>query len=85
VHKRIEVKEHKRTQVLVPYVLAAAIFVSAVSIRRFLQVVPMGRDYSAALTPSGGQARDIDIQRIRTLIEQKRLSDQEAEFYNKVE
>jgi len=85
VHKRIEVKEHKRTQVLVPYVLAAAIFVSAVSVRRFLQVVPMGRDYSAALTPSGGQPRDVDMQRIRTLIEQKRLSDQEAEFYNKVE
>jgi len=85
VHKRIEVKEHKRTQVLVPYVLAAAIFVSAVSISRFLQVVPTGRDYYIALAPSGGQPRDVDMQRIRTLIEQKRLSDQEAEFYKKVE
>jgi len=66
-------------------VLCLLFFVSAVSIRRFMQVVPMGRDYSAALTPSGGQPRDVDMQRIRTLIEQKRLSDQEAEFYNKVE
>jgi Na+-translocating ferredoxin:NAD+ oxidoreductase RnfG subunit len=84
-HKRIEVKEHKRTQVLVPFVLAAAIFVSAVSISRFLQVVPTGSDYYIALAPSGGQPRNVDMQRIRTLIEQKRLSDQEAEFYNKVE
>ena len=85
VHKRIEVKEHKRTQVLVPYVLAAAIFVSAVSISRFLQVVPTGGDYYIALAPSGGQPRDVDMQRIRTLVEQKRLSDREAEFYKKVE
>ncbi len=84
-HKRIEVKEHKRTQVLVPYVLAAAIFVSAISVSRFLQVVPMGRDYYIALAPSGGQSRDVDIQRIRTLLEQKRLSDREAEYYKKVE
>jgi len=66
-------------------VLCLLFFVSAVSLRRFMQVVPMGRDYSAALTPSGGQPRDVDMQRIRTLIEQKRLSDKEAEFYNKVE
>jgi Na+-translocating ferredoxin:NAD+ oxidoreductase RnfG subunit len=71
--------------VLVPYVLTVAIFVSAVSVSRFMQVVPMGRDYSAALAPSGGQSRDVDMQRIRTLIEQKRLSDREAEFYKKVE
>jgi len=66
-------------------VLCLLFFVSAVSVSRFLQVVPMGRDYSAALAPSGGQPRDVDMQRIRTLIKQKKLSDQEAEFYNKVE
>ncbi|HUU17890.1 MAG TPA: 4Fe-4S binding protein [Sedimentisphaerales bacterium] len=70
---------------LVPYVLAVAIFVSAVSISRFMQVVPMGSDYYIALAPSGGQSRDVDMQRIRTLVEQKRLSDREAEFYKKVE
>jgi len=67
------------------FVLCLLFFVSAVSVRRFLQVVPIGRDYSTIVAPSGGQPRDVDMQRIRTLIEQKRLSDQEAEFYNKVE
>ncbi|MFH1883267.1 MAG: 4Fe-4S binding protein, partial [Planctomycetota bacterium] len=66
-------------------VLCLLFFVSAVSVSRFMQVVPMGRDYSAALAPSGGQSRDVDMQRIRTLLEQKRLSDREAEFYKKVE
>jgi len=45
----------------------------------------MGSDYYIALAPSGGQSRDVDMQRIRTLVEQKRLSDREAEFYKKVE
>jgi len=66
-------------------VLCILFFVSAVSVSRFLQVIPMGRDYSAVLAPSGGQPRDIDMQRVRTLIEQKKLSDQEAEFYKKLE
>ncbi len=64
-------------------VLCILFFVSAVSVSRFLQVVPMGSDYSAVLAPSGGQPRDIDMQRVRTLIEQKKLSEQEAEFYKK--
>ncbi len=85
VQKRIKVQEHKRMPVLVPYALAIAIFISAVSVNRFLQVIPMGRDYSVVLNPSGGQSRDIDMQRVRTLIEQNKLSDREAEFYNKVE
>jgi len=66
-------------------VLCILFFVSVVSVSRFMQVVPMGRDYSAALAPSGGQSRDVDMQRIRTLLEQKRLSEREAEFYKKVE
>jgi len=75
----------KRRPVLVPYALIAAIFISAVSVSRFLQVIPMGRNYSVASAPSGGQPRDVDMQRIRTLVEQKKLSDREAEFYKKVE
>jgi polyferredoxin len=85
VRKGAREQGYKRAQVLVPYVLTVAIFVSAVSVSRFMQVVPMGRDYSAALAPSGGQSRDVDMQRIRILLEQKRLSDREAEFYKKVE
>jgi len=40
---------------------------------------------SAVSVSSGGEPRDVDMQRIRTMIRQKRLSDQEAEFYKKVE
>jgi len=66
-------------------VLCLFFFVSAVSVNRFLQVIPAGSDYYIALAPSGGQSRDVDMQRIRTLVEQKKLSDREAEFYKKVE
>jgi len=66
-------------------VLIIAIFVSTVSISRFLQVIPAGLGQQAVLAPSGGQPRDVDLQRVRTLIEQKRLSDREAEFYKKIE
>jgi len=65
-------------------VLAVTILVSTVSVSRFLQVIPAGLEYPAALA-SGGQPRDVDLQRIRTMIEEKKLSDQEAEFYKKVE
>ncbi len=65
-------------------VLAVVILVSTVSVSRFLQVIPAGREYPTALA-TGGQPRDVDLQRIRTMIRQKKLSDQEAEFYKKVE
>ncbi len=66
-------------------VLAAAILVSAISINKFFEVAPIGIDYSTTAVSSAGQPRDVDLQRVRTLIEQKRLSDREAEFYKKVE
>ena len=34
---------------------------------------------------SGGRPREVDVQRIQKMIEQKRLSDEEAQFYKKVE
>jgi len=66
-------------------VVVVAIFVSVISVDRFLEVVPVGVDYSATLVSSAGQPRDVDLQRVRSMIEQKRLSDREAEFYKKVE
>ncbi len=66
-------------------VLVVGVLVSAVSVRRFLQVVPAGGDYSAKFVSSGGQPRDVDVQQIRKLIEQNRLSDHEAEYYKRVE
>jgi spermidine synthase len=66
-------------------VLAAAILVSVISINKFFEVAPIGIDYSTTVVSSAGQPRDVDLQRVRTLIEQKRLSDREAEFYKKVD
>ena len=66
-------------------VLIVAVLVSTISVSRFLQVIPAGLGRPAVSVASGGQSRDVDLQRIRTLIEQKKLSNQEAEFYKKVE
>jgi polyferredoxin len=66
-------------------VLVVAVFVATTSVSRFLQVIPTGLDYAATFVSVGGEPRDVDMQRIRTLIEQNKLSDREAEFYKKVE
>jgi len=94
---RCRYERRKSTQPLVPYalmkllsryfvvvVLAVTILVSTVSVSRFLQVIPAGLEYPTTLA-AGGQPRDVDLQRIRTMIRQKKLSNQEAEFYKKVE
>jgi len=74
-----------RSRYFVVVVLLLAIFVSTVSVNRFLQVIPAGLSQPVVSTSAAGQPRDVDLQRIRTMIRQKRLSDQEAEFYEKVE
>ncbi|GAH77916.1 unnamed protein product [marine sediment metagenome] len=66
-------------------VLAVALFVSAVSISRFLQVIPAGLEQTTTSVSAGGQPRDIDLQRIRTMIRRKELSDKEAQFYEKID
>ncbi|MHC4154038.1 MAG: 4Fe-4S binding protein [Planctomycetota bacterium] len=70
---------------LVATVVAAALVVSAISVNKFLEAIPSGRDYSASFVASGGQPRDVDLQRVQTMIRQNKLSDREAEFYEKVE
>ncbi|MBN2316722.1 MAG: 4Fe-4S binding protein [Sedimentisphaerales bacterium] len=77
-------REQRHTPVLTTIVLAVAVFVSAVSISRFLQVIPAGTD-TEIVSVTGGQPRDVDLQRVREMIRQKQLSDKEAEFYKKVE
>jgi predicted membrane-bound spermidine synthase/Na+-translocating ferredoxin:NAD+ oxidoreductase RnfG subunit len=83
--KVVRVKEDKKAPVLMVTSLVVAIFVSGISINRFLQVIPVMREYSTTIAPSGGQPRTVDMQRIKTLIEQKSLSDKEAEYYKKIE
>jgi len=66
-------------------VLVAAVLVSTISVNRFLQVIPASFGQSAVTQSGGGEPRDVDLQRIRKMIEQNRLSDREAEFYKKIE
>ena len=64
-------------------VLLIGIFVSAIYIDKLFDAIPSPAEYPSALTSSAGQPRDVDIQRIRTTIEEKKLSDHEASFYEK--
>jgi len=70
---------------LVVVVFVVAILVSVVSINRFMQVAGTTISQQAISMAAGGQPRDVDLQRIRTMIEQNRLSGREAEFYKKVD
>ena len=65
-------------------VIIVALFISTVSADRFLEVIPAGTE-AVAVSASGGQPRDVDVQRVRTLIREKKLSDKEAEFYKQIE
>jgi len=65
-------------------VIIVALFISIASADRFLKVIPAGAE-AIAVSASGGQPRDVDIQRVRTMMREKKLSDKEAEFYKQVE
>jgi predicted membrane-bound spermidine synthase/Na+-translocating ferredoxin:NAD+ oxidoreductase RnfG subunit len=66
-------------------VVSVGIFVSAISVKRFWQVIPTGVSRPVVSVSGTGQPRDVDLQRIRTMIQQGKLSDKEAEFYKKSE
>ena len=66
-------------------VLIVAALVSTASVSRFLQVIPAGFAHPTTPVSAGGEPRDVDLQRIRKMIQQGKLSDEEAEFYKKVE
>ncbi len=73
------------TGVFLACVLVVAIFISAVSVNRYLQVARTAFSQPVGTVSAGGQPRDVDLRRIRQMIKQKKLSDQEAQFYEKVE
>jgi spermidine synthase len=66
-------------------VLALAFIFCGASVQKFLEVVPSGFEQAAVSAASGGQPRDVDMQRIRQMLERQMLSDREAEFYKKLE
>ena len=70
---------------LLVVVVIVAGFLSAVSLNRFSKVVSVSFERPVVSSFSGGQPRDIDVQRVRTMIQDNKLSDKEAEFYKKVD
>ncbi len=67
-----------------PMVLIVALGVSVISVRSFVRELPVSAS-AAATTASGGQPRNADSQKIRTMIREKKLSDHEAEYYKKTD
>lgn len=78
-------RDRRQSRYFVAVVVIIAIFVSLVSINRLREVLPAGLSQPFISAGSTGLPRDVDLQRVHTLMEQKRLSDREAEFYKKVE
>jgi Na+-translocating ferredoxin:NAD+ oxidoreductase RnfG subunit len=66
-------------------VVIAAMFLSTISVNRFLEILPAGPEKTAFSASSEGQPRDVDIERVRRMISEKKLSDKEAQFYEKVD
>jgi len=70
-----------------PFVAAVVVFgvfVGGVSLSRFRRVMPVMIAEPVAASGAAGQSRDVDVQQIRTLIRQGRLSDKEALYYKAV-
>jgi hypothetical protein len=70
---------------LVVIAVLVGIFVSTVSVNRFLQVIPAGISQPVVSASGTGQPRDVDLQHIRSMIQQGKLSDKKAEFYKKAD
>ena len=78
----------KRRTFVRPLVLGAALvglFVAALAVSQFRQVMPLILEEPVAAVGAGGQPRDVDVRQIRTLIDQGRLSDRKAEYYSEIE
>jgi hypothetical protein len=67
-----------------PAVLIIALGVSILSIKSFVRELPVSASASAT-TASGGQPRNTDSQKIRTMIRENKLSGHEAEYYRKTD
>jgi hypothetical protein len=47
--------------------------------------MPLILEEPASATAAAGQPRDVDVRRIRMLLEQHQLSDRKAEYYKQLE
>jgi hypothetical protein len=65
-------------------VLIIAIGVSCISIESFVKELPVSST-AAAASPSAGQPRNVDTQKIKNMIRENKLSEHEADFYKKTD
>lgn len=70
---------------LVLVAVLAAICITGISVGRFKEVVSFGPTTTAAMAASGGVPRDVDLQRVKKMIKEKKLSDKEADYYKRTE
>ncbi len=69
-------------------ILAAAVcglFLVSLSLSQFRWVVPSILEEPVPAAATAGQPRDIDVYQIRTLIEQRQLSDKKAQYYRPID
>ncbi|MCU0916350.1 MAG: 4Fe-4S binding protein [Planctomycetes bacterium] len=71
---------HTKAQPLIVAVALCGILVAGISWTQFRRALPVLWEESAPV-PTAGQPRDVDVQQIRTLIQQRHLSDRKAEYY----
>ncbi|MCX5644652.1 MAG: 4Fe-4S binding protein [Phycisphaerae bacterium] len=60
---------------------ACGLFVASASLSQFRRVMPSILEEPVPAAATAGQPRDVDVQQIRTLIDQHRLSDWKAQYY----
>jgi polyferredoxin len=65
-----------------PTVLIIAIGIASVSVESFVKELPV-LSTAVAASPSAGQPRNVDAQKIKNLIRENKLSEHEADFYKK--
>jgi len=78
-------KKEKNINIFLFFVIITALAVSTVSLKRFLEVIPARFGETITTLPASGQPRNVDIVRVKEMIDQKRLSEKEAEYYKNVE
>ncbi|MGA2679410.1 MAG: 4Fe-4S binding protein [Sedimentisphaerales bacterium] len=67
-----------------PAVLVIAIGITSVSVESFIRELPVPSTAVAA-SPSAGQPRNVDTQKIKNMIRENKLSEHEADFYKKTD
>jgi len=87
-HRGRSIPPGTRRAAVGPLVLTAALlglFIAGFSVSQFQLVMPQVVQAPAASVGAGGRPRDLDARQMRTLIDQGRLSNRQAEHYKQIE